>query len=200
MELRDEIVESQKATCDLLKWKLGLVAVLSMTGLGLGDYAKTPEEQTALNGHINYILCLIPLVCIYVDMLSRHMKLRIKVIGHYKKCAGRIKRTSNESESESDYEKFVAEACPENKPSPYDLEDWALQYSTFMLSILVIGYGWLGKKFLSFQPHDMWPFIIFGLLGFLLSLWIEYQFENRLTALKNLEESVVKRGSFTSKE
>jgi hypothetical protein len=65
--------ESQKTRTDLLKWKIILVAAIGGAGLGLGSTAGTNY----------YLFCLIPLVCVYVDILCSHMNLRIMVIGRF---------------------------------------------------------------------------------------------------------------------
>lgn len=76
--LRSEIIESEKARIDLLKYKLVAVAALGSIGLGLNK----ESSQHPL------ILALIPLVCIYVDLLCYHNTMRILVIGKYFKRTG----------------------------------------------------------------------------------------------------------------
>jgi hypothetical protein len=68
MELRNEVIESQKARTDLFKGKIILVAAIGAAGLGIGN----------TTGKNYNLLCLIPLVCVYVDILCSHMNLRIR--------------------------------------------------------------------------------------------------------------------------
>jgi hypothetical protein len=72
--LRGEIVESQKARIDLLKWKIILIAALGALGLGVGKDAGTGFPS---------LLGLIPLVCAYVDVVCVHNDLRILVIAAF---------------------------------------------------------------------------------------------------------------------
>ncbi|HEV2719179.1 MAG TPA: hypothetical protein VG323_04100 [Thermoanaerobaculia bacterium] len=73
-KLRDEIIESQKAQNDLVKWKLILVAAIGATGLGAVPNA--PKNAALL-------LALIPLVCIYVDAVCFHFEIRIMTIARF---------------------------------------------------------------------------------------------------------------------
>lgn len=222
MELRGEIVEAEKARCDLLKWKLGLVAGLGAAGLGLGSYHTADCD-------FHYILCLIPLVCVYVDLLAKHMTLRIMVIGCFEKCMAVAGNT------ESPYEQFAARARAMPFPSDdsfekiihngnvlarfwtnnikcvginkykmkgrklaaYELEDWALQWSTIFLSILLIFYGiyvsWSDIGFssgnLAFDKIELLkilPYILFGLFGLLLSFKVEAEYRLRLLAIQEI--------------
>lgn len=70
--LRNEIVESEKARIDFLKYKLIVVGAIGVVGLGLKDQAPYP-----------LVLMLIPLCCLYVDILCYHNTLRILVIGQF---------------------------------------------------------------------------------------------------------------------
>ena len=64
-DFRTEIVEAQKGRTDLLKWKLILVAALGALGLGINGFSKDAKPALSLD----LALCLIPLVCVYVDLL-----------------------------------------------------------------------------------------------------------------------------------
>src|SRR5262245_47500719 len=102
MELRAEIVEAQKARADLFKWKIIMVAALGSIALGLGvkDTASNPRVSS------DYLFCLIPLVCLYVDILCSHMNLRMLVIGHYLRLA----YLRGESVNDAAYEDFAQRA------------------------------------------------------------------------------------------
>jgi hypothetical protein len=135
--LRGEIVESEKARVDFLKYKLLAVAALGSIGLSLD----TETNASALD-HI-YILGIIPFVCLYVDLLCHHNTMRILVIGLYFANKG------------CPYENFIflaSEKLKEIEPSPkdtdndyfFEMEDWALDSSTILLSCLVLIVGMVG--------------------------------------------------------
>jgi hypothetical protein len=136
--LRSEIMESEKIRYDLLKWKLALVAALGAAGLGIGAAGKADGVES-----LNYVLCLIPLVCLYTDVLCAHMNLRIMVIGRY------LRTVPARNRSWEGYENFVqaARSMKRRPPVPSDglsafvLEDWALRWSTTGLSVLLIVYA-----------------------------------------------------------
>ncbi|NJA06818.1 hypothetical protein HC024_13960 [Methylococcaceae bacterium WWC4] len=73
VKLRDEIIESQKARSEFIKWKLLLIAMIGSIGYGL----EKEHEQVSL------VLALIPFVCIYVDHVCLHNDARIMVIGDF---------------------------------------------------------------------------------------------------------------------
>jgi hypothetical protein len=56
MELRDEIIESQKARTDLFKWKIILVAALGAIALG---FEGSPQSPQAIGPTVSreYLLC-----------------------------------------------------------------------------------------------------------------------------------------------
>ena len=97
VELRGEILEAEKSRYDLLKWKLVLVSGLGAAGLGIGA-AKASGDFP----NLDYLLCLIPLVCIYVDVLCLHMNLRIMVIGGFLRCSSPTDSTAKNYEEFTD--------------------------------------------------------------------------------------------------
>ena len=109
-KLSDEILESQKTRTNLLRWKLIICAILGAAGLGLGEYSKSTYT----------LLALIPLACVYVDLLCANTNLRIILIGRY---------LAWEKDS---YESFVG-----RHRIVFCLEDWALYGSTYVISILL---------------------------------------------------------------
>jgi hypothetical protein len=99
VDLRAEIVEAQKAKLDLFKWKLILVAGLGAAASGLvGNHTAS---------HPNFLFALIPLVCIYVDLLCRDQTLRIVVIARYLHL---VHLAHDNALSETAYETFVNKA------------------------------------------------------------------------------------------
>jgi hypothetical protein len=81
--LRTEIVESQKARIDLLKYKLIAIAALGSIGLGLGSNQHNLQPLIQVS-----LLAIIPLVCLYIDQLCYHNTMRILVIGQFFKAKG----------------------------------------------------------------------------------------------------------------
>src|SRR5262245_60129108 len=71
----DEIIEAQKVRSELLKWKVLAVAALGATGLGLSEKESRPQADL--------VLCCIPFVCAYIDVLCRNLSLRIRVVSQF---------------------------------------------------------------------------------------------------------------------
>ncbi len=184
MELRDEIIEAQKARVDLLKWKIILVTGIGGAGLGLGGpTGATPNY---------YLFCLIPLVCVYVDILCSHMNLRIMVIGRF------LLMTSHariENPTEVQYERFVekARAMPVSQPSAssggisaFAFEDFAQHFSSIMLSISVLAWGiWGWFRAIS---QEQWPFYVAGSFGLAASIWGYLAYRRRIRSLTALAQ------------
>ena len=126
-KLRDEILESQKARTELMKWKLFLVAVIGAAGLGIGS---KPEYVPVA------LLALIPFVCLYVDAICIHNEVRIMMIAQFL-------RTRAKGSIEREYE----EHCKTHRQY-FSLEGFSLVVTTVGLSILVLisGYYLAGLK------------------------------------------------------
>jgi hypothetical protein len=159
--LRAEIGEAHKARSDLLKWKLALVAGLGTIGLGLTQEIGHP-----------IVLIGIPLVCGYVDLLTRHLTLRIHVIGDF--LRGRPQGRGDEEllAKEAfyrDYEAFV-----ERNRSVFAFEDWALYLSSIVLSLGVAAYGalLLARESETSRPEEV-ALLIVGLTGALIAFAID---------------------------
>jgi hypothetical protein len=125
---KNEIIETQKAKTDLMKWKLILVATLG--AFGLGFTSQIPIVGTNTSYHL--ILGLVPLVCIYTDLISNHLQLRILVISKFFQNYKSQEIQSNITMFSS-YVRF----CESVRPV-FKLEDLAERWSTVFLSALVI--------------------------------------------------------------
>lgn len=187
-ELRKEIVESQKQRSDLLRTKLIIVATLGAAGLGL---TQTPASGAFL------VLSLIPLVCFYVDLLCRHLQLRIVVIGTFLRMVA--------SGEQAAYERFVGESArmgPSRTMNVFALEDWALEGSTVVLCIAVVLAG-VALPAIVQNPTSQIPvmgtevslvqlgqilFSIAGVAGIALTLLVRKRCTLRRDALQTLSE------------
>src|SRR5271165_6316276 len=131
MGLRDEIIESQKARADLFKWKFISVAAIGAAALGVGAASSTAA------GKPEYLMCLVPLVCVYIDMLCYHMNLRIMVIGQFLRVSPHRAAMIDETQDQK-YETFVHKVRRLPNMDPFVFEEFALYWSTRLLSALVI--------------------------------------------------------------
>jgi hypothetical protein len=143
-KLRDEILQAESTRSDLLKWKLGLVGAIGAAGLG---FAGSIELR-----HADLVLCTLPPVAVYVDLLSLHLTLRIRVIGAFFRTAG-----AAETPAFRGYEDFA-----HDHRSAFELEDWALFYSTYALCAAVAGYG--VYQLLDGSTFGV-PFLLSGAIG-----------------------------------
>jgi hypothetical protein len=137
--LRTEVIESQKVRSDLLKWKLLICAVVGATALGLSEKAtKAPLA-----------LAVIPLACLYVDLLCRHLSLRNHAIGCF------LRESKHADEVLKAYEKYYREASK----GWFSLEDLALIGFTVVVSIIVyfVGMSALDVPLWSWG----WPAVLF---------------------------------------
>jgi hypothetical protein len=181
--LRQEILNAQQTRSDLLKWKLGLVGALGATGLGLAG-ADTP-------GHADLVLCAVPLVSVYVDLLCRHLSLRILVVGRYLHQSGAGQRS--EREDLKLYETFVEEKARQLVPQPterreeeqrmnaFDLEDWAVSWSSVTLSLGVALYGIF---VISSAVAPAVALIASGTLGLVVTMLARESYHRRQWALR----------------
>ncbi len=174
MELRNEIVESQKIRADFLKWKLIIVATIGAAGLGLGSYGRDGDGGDSTMSKPEYLLCIVPFVCAYTDLLCRHLSVRILIIGAFIKHAATM-------EIERRYEDFVYKL--REMANPFTFEDIALQWSSILLSIFVLLYPKIKCYLESNCNYDSRQEIVFaasGGIGLLLILSIWWMHEKRI--------------------
>jgi len=172
-ELRAEIIDGEKARVDFQKWKLVLVAGLGAAGLGLGGAGSQAHLQ---------LLCVIPLVSGYVDLLCKHITLRIMVIGTYLRKLDELSRAPGDV---LDYEGFVERA--RKKVQPFELEDWVMDGSTLVLSAAIAAYGlWAWRRF-PFLSIDVWPYLVSGVLGLFMFALVRFVGNSKLRRLAKID-------------
>ena len=115
-KLADEIIESQKTRSDLLKWKFVICAALGGIGFGFANNSGVMSIS---------LLALIPLACLYVDLICTNLNIRIINIGSY------FSKIKNDQ-----YERFIG-----NRRVSFSLEDWALYGANYIISVLLVLTG-----------------------------------------------------------
>ena len=178
--LRDEILQTQQTRSDLLKWKLVIAGALGSVGLGFAG-----AEDSAKNADL--VLCAVPPVCVYVDLLSRHLSLRILVIGTFMRSHGGQYGASELAayEAHAQHARKLGRVpwyLPLRNVSAFALEDWAVSWSTIVLSIGVLGYGVVG------DPGFREPFIASGLIGLVVTVFAMSVYRRLFKATNRLAE------------
>jgi len=192
MELVQEILQNEEARLDLYKWKVILVAGLGAAASGLvGGATVTPVLP----------LALVPLVCIYVDLLCLDMTLRIVAITRYLNL-------DEDRASNTRYAVFVAEEADQmkkapslfgvarvtaraalsyvlmrrNAPSSYALGFLAQGLSTSVLSVAIILWA---RIFMSAR-RDQISLSVAGVMGVVSTLWTYLEYKRRTEAIAAL--------------
>lgn len=168
---KNEIVEAEKGRTDLLKWKLILIAALGAVGLGIGG----DESKSSSFSSLHLVLCLIPFVCVYVDLLCKHLQMRILVISKF----FQLHNSENPEKEMNDFQAY--ERFCENVRSVFNLEDWAQHWSTILLSLLVGCAAILP----NIKYEDKIALIIFAALGIIITIAISLDYKNKKNNLNN---------------
>ena len=185
------IIENQKIRTDLLKWKLILCTALASIGL-----CSTSVTVSQTLPHIDVVLCCIPFVAAYVDLMCSHMSLRVQVIGKFV----RLTQFKNEpGKSLHAYEQFVGLTRGEKKGklSAFALESWAMYASSLILSGLVFVYGTFaafedGQRTRNTIVHASW-FWSAGVIGAALTLGILLSYKLRYKAIDSIKHRVLEQ-------
>jgi len=154
--LRSEIVEAQKTGADFLKWKLIGIAAVSSIALGLSTPAGTPGPDARL------IVCLVPLICAYVDMVSLDVVIRIIVIAAFLRDHG------------DEYEKCV-DRLRTSAQNPFRFAPTAIHMSSAIVNILIVVLGLYGTTH-RWDPFQTYTFLVAGIIGLLVTtlLWVSH--------------------------
>ena len=126
--LRDEVIATHQTRADLLKWKVILIAAIGSVAFGFTNGSNSPH-------HV--LLALMPLVCLYVDTVARHLNLRIEVISAFIRSDG-YKNSPAAAHILYEYEVF----CKRNRPA-FCLETYAYLSSSVLVSLFVLAFALL---------------------------------------------------------
>jgi hypothetical protein len=156
--LRQEIIEAQRSGSDFLKWKL--IAVATVASVGVGLWVPTKGQPVA---DARLILCLIPIICAYVDMVSLDLSVRTLVVAKY------LLRVGDPYE-EHDYK------LRGRHDNPFHAAAIASQGSSAAASVLILSLGLLGAA-RQWDLFHISAFITSGVLGLVATfvLWVVYK-------------------------
>lgn len=181
--LRQEIIESQRSQAEFLKWKL--IAVAAIGGLALSYSGVDDPKKSFWSGlDQRFLLCLIPIICAYVDLISIHLMLRIVVIGTY------LRKTKEllPNQETKDYESFLCDIRKLKDGHPFMLELHALHGSSILISLLVLVFGLI----IFFTNPEGWAFVVSGLGGMVFTIVLMHDFTNRVNRIA--EMSILRQG------
>ena len=172
--LRQELNGAQQRQAELLKWKLLLVSALAATGLGLTNSSTAP--------HIELVLCCIPFVCAYVDILYHDQSLIIIGIAEFTRSCLTL---GGENTDLIEYEKFALALrqmrYKRRTIGAYDLNKINLKWASILFSVSIIIYA-----FTQYNKATSIAIGISGIIGIFLSLWITGIYEIRVKRVRGL--------------
>jgi hypothetical protein len=166
ISLRAESIAAQTMRFDLAKFKLVTTAVLGSIAIGAGTTSGTEKFP--------YIMGLIPLVCIYIDLIADSKQIQILVIGAFLKTekAGIFSR----------YEKYCSDL---RSRKDIFIDSYAFYFSTMVLCIAIALFG-IGQLFLieDYVRVEVLIEIVSGLSGIVLSTLLNLRTKVRTDYLK----------------
>lgn len=181
--LRNEIIEAERSGSDFLKWKL--IAAATVASVSVGFW--TPAKEQATDARL--IVCLIPLICAYVDMVSLDLAIRTIVIATFLRTFG------------DPYEAYV-HRLRRRDDNPFHAATIASHGSSLAASVLILGLGLFGSG-RGWNPFHSNAFITSGVLGVLLTalLWNLYKTRFRRVAMRMSDiEDEMERTATTDNE
>ncbi len=168
-ELRREIVEAQRIGADFLKWKLIATATVASVAVGFWK-ADSPPAIDA-----KFLLCLIPLICAYVDMVSLDLAVRTMVIANF------LRTRCHDA-----YEKHV-HSLRDHSTNPFSAAPIAIHASSGIASALVAFTGLYGASNRNWDPVAVSAFQMFGILGIALAVLQAVIYNLRIRQLDDRE-------------
>ena len=178
-ELHEEIIASQRMRASIWKWKLVLLSALGAVGLGI-SLGAAPNCGTPL------VLCCIPVVCAYADLLLNHLSIRSQLIGAWK-------RTRPRSDDIKKYEDFCRKL---GDAGVGHLEWWAVYSSSIAanLGLVIVGVGKLIYDFHGTSAVRLFPssltfgaVALSGLLGIGVTLTVRRAARSRHRLIERIE-------------
>jgi hypothetical protein len=155
-ELRAEIRGTYDQQSELLRWKLVLVAAAGAADLGLNTTTTRPFAPV--------LLCAIPLICAYVDLVYCHLTLRVYFLGTF------LRYYRDAPAGYRMLEAYVWAVSQPTRIHAFAFELWAVSGSTVVLSTVLLVFGlcvraWGGLFGLTAPPRS-WPLYVgSGALG-----------------------------------
>jgi hypothetical protein len=177
-KLREEIIESEKMQSDFFKWKLIGVAAIASVSLGFAETTKPTSYG------VRWLLCLIPLLCAYVDLICIHFELRIITIGAYLRSTGDA------------YETVMFTLRDQAGKSPFNFEKVALHLSSIVFNLTLVGVGFvmLAWTTASEVQHEA-AYIIMGFLGTVFSVFLFLTERGRWDRIRNSIDAAASEAS-----
>jgi len=156
--LRAEIIEAHKSGADFLKWKLIAVAAVSSVAIGF----LTPGNHGGPTTEWGLIVCLIPFICAYADMVGLDLTVRTMLIAGFLRLCN------------DPYEIHVANLRG-RRNNPFHAATAASFTASIAISVLIIGGGLFGVN-REWNPLYVDAFIAAGGVGVIatLCLWRAY--------------------------
>lgn len=155
--LRSEIVESQKADIEFVKWKLIAVAAVTSILFGVGsDRERDPQLQL--------LIFLIPLICAYVDLVSITLAMRILTIAAFLR------------EQNDIYECRVHQMRTNKGRNPFMFVPVAVHGSSLAISLVIFSAGIFGWQ-TNWDHLRTVAYLSAGAIGIALAtiLWRSYR-------------------------
>ena len=167
-ELYQQLRTAQAERAQLMRWKLAVVAGVGAPALGFSGSTGPTNAYLAL--------AVIPLACLYVDLLCRDLSIRTKRISTF------LAREEHDNELARECEGFYQST----KEGP-TLETLALVGSTVVASLIVGLVGWVLSGASSPDRSLLEHRIVFGIstgVGVLGSLVLKTLYASRLGTIR----------------
>lgn len=176
--LRTELIETQKVRSDLMKWKLIIIAIVGGAALGLSSGGGAMSQSPLA-------LAILPIACVYVDLLCRHLSLRTKAIGLF------FANSEHDNKVLRDYERFYIDLS-RDAWKHLSLESMALLWCTLTVSILTVPIGILAADLWRTPASHLWELALLigsGTSGVVLSLISHWRYEQAKKAAEDYRPS-----------
>ncbi len=180
--LRQELIETQKARSELIKWKLLLVSALGATGLG---FSKN-DSNNILNAEV--LLCCIPFVCAYVDAQLENLSLRIMGIAIFFRQTGSSIGIEKCYIKYEEYMAFAREMLlkTHHRLGRHSPQSWLIRSSSIVFSLFLIIYS-ITSFIIHGNQSRIWltiSMIVSGIIGIVFTLYLFHHGKDRRMILE----------------